>query len=77
MDPTGTKKEAVFCMTLRLADTIWDLILISLFIEINWTKQFFCLKLQNVKPLCTYELITLVRSVNRELGICVCIYFYF
>lgn len=46
--PTDTKKEAVFCMTLRLADTIWDLILISLFVKIRWTKPFLCLQLQNV-----------------------------
>lgn len=46
--PTDTKKEAVFCKTLRLADTIWDLILISLFVKIRWTKLFLCLQLQNV-----------------------------
>ena len=44
--PSDTHKEAVLCMVLRLLDIIYDLILISLFAEIVWTK-YLCLVLQN------------------------------
>jgi hypothetical protein len=38
--PSDTQKEAAFCMILWLVDIIWELILISLFAEISWTKHF-------------------------------------
>lgn len=37
--PSDTQKKAVFCMALRLADIICELILISLFAEIDWTER--------------------------------------
>lgn len=37
--PPDTPKKAVFCMVVRLVDMIYELILISLFGEIDWTNH--------------------------------------
>lgn len=44
---SGAQKEAIFCMGLSLVDAICELISVSLFAEINWTKHLSALMLQN------------------------------